>query len=488
MSKTNSITLEHKVQAAARMIADVGKHGSVTTQSNESGVSRKTLYQLRQKASRALNEAFVPPRISVQKEEIKRIVLTLFTQGHATIEGIQGCLLETKGVSISTGQISLIIKEAGERAMVELAKYVPSSPRDVALDEIFGRRSGGAYLNIVDVHSQAVWGSIPAKNLTSQAWKELLTTVEGRGVALDVTISDGGSAILCAVEDYFGDRLHRRDQWHIFHDSGKIVSRLERESRELSKSAARAAQKLKRAKYATKQECRAVEELEQEAERQSYTAQSARYLLGELHDLLSVVCVRGGQLLNLEERMTEIACVERLWQELIVASSKERQDALIKIARQFSGVNDELLAFAVDFEEEQMLSIKALGMAAILFIAWVWHNRSTLGGEQAQLVLAVPHAWQEWGARLFTAWDRAVRASSAVENWHSILRPHLAVHRYLSAPQLCLLQFWHNWRIFPRGEHQGKSPLELSGLIMPAVDWLEALGYPKAPHRLSLVA
>ncbi len=87
------------------------------------------------------------------------------------------------------------------------------------------------------------------------------------------------------------------------------------------------------------------------------------------------------------------------------------------------------------------------------------------------------------GARILLApWEdaNAARVSSAVERWHSILRPHLAVHRTLSCGRLALLAVWHNHRVFTRGVHQGQRPLHLSGLVDAPTDWLEALGYPPA--------
>ena len=71
-----------------------------------------------------------------------------------------------------------------------------------------------------------------------------------------------------------------------------------------------------------------------------------------------------------------------------------------------------------------------------------------------------------------------MRVSSAVERWHSILHPHLAVHRTLSTGMLALLAVWHNHRVVTRGIHKGKSPLHLSGMIDASTDWLVALGYP----------
>ena len=96
------------------------------------------------------------------------------------------------------------------------------------------------------------------------------------------------------------------------------------------------------------------------------------------------------------------------------------------------------------------------------------------------MVAAVPEDWRGAGRILLHTWDDAVRVSSAVERWHSILRPHVAVHRTLSTGLLALLAVWHNHRVFTRGINKGKSPLQLSGMTDAPTDWLVALGYPPA--------
>ncbi len=70
------------------------------------------------------------------------------------------------------------------------------------------------------------------------------------------------------------------------------------------------------------------------------------------------------------------------------------------------------------------------------------------------------------------------RARSAVENWHSVLRPYLAVHRRISTGMLALLAVWHNHRVTQWGLHQGQSPLMRSGMAEVASDWLVAMSYP----------
>ena len=140
-----------------------------------------------------------------------------------------------------------------------------------------------------------------------------------------------------------------------------------------------------------------------------------------------------------------------------------------------------LLYFAQELEALQQEAITQLGEQAVGLIGWAWQRRAILGEQPKHLLEAMDPAWREQATRLLEGWSRAVRASSAVENWHSIVRPHLAVHRSLSAGILALLAVWHNHRVAPRGVHEGLSPMLRSGQVKEAKDWLVALGYPPLP-------
>jgi hypothetical protein len=139
-----------------------------------------------------------------------------------------------------------------------------------------------------------------------------------------------------------------------------------------------------------------------------------------------------------------------------------------------------LLSFAEQVQAPQQEAIAQLGETAVGLIAWAWQRRKILGEQPQQLLEALNPAWRPTAACLLEGWNRAVRASSAVENWHSIVRPHLAVHRSLSAGMLALLAVWHNHRFAERGLHRGQSLLMRSGRTQEHRDWLEVLGYP--PH------
>ncbi len=123
-------------------------------------------------------------------------------------------------------------------------------------------------------------------------------------------------------------------------------------------------------------------------------------------------------------------------------------------------------------------SVSSWGQGPCTRLRWAWQRRAILGPTSQKLLEGIPADWRPLAARLLAAWDGAVRASSAVENWHSILRPYLAVHRTLSTGMLARFPVWHNHRLAPRGLHQGQSPLMRSGLMPVTNDWLEALGYP----------
>src|SRR5205823_3165208 len=138
----------------------------------------------------------------------------------------------------------------------------------------------------------------------------------------------------------------------------------------------------------------------------------------------------------------------------------------------------QLVLFAPALDGLQEQAQHALGPQAVRLLGWAWQRRAILGPSSKELLAGVPAEWHSIAAPLLAAWDGAVRASSAVENCHSVLRPYLAVHRTLSTGMLALLMVWHNHRVAPRGLHRGHSPLMRSGLTPVSLDWLEALGYP----------
>ena len=90
--------------------------------------------------------------------------------------------------------------------------------------------------------------------------------------------------------------------------------------------------------------------------------------------------------------------------------------------------------------------------------------------------------WQRAYRRVDALLRHAVRASSAVECVHRVVRMHPGRHRHVSQGLLALKRLYWHCRIFREGKRQGKSPYALLGLHLPSSDWWQLL--QMAPEEL----
>src|SRR5262245_62722851 len=72
------------------------------------------------------------------------------------------------------------------------------SVRALALDEIYANNRRGAYLNVVDVHSGAVWASEGPLAVDTESWTLVLWELQARSLQWERVVLDGGSAMLAA--------------------------------------------------------------------------------------------------------------------------------------------------------------------------------------------------------------------------------------------------------------------------------------------------
>jgi hypothetical protein len=207
-------------------------------------------------------------------------------------------------------------------------------------------------------------------------------------------------------------------------------------------------------------------------------ADGTRYLSEELRRLLAVVVVEQRGLLNAAQRQADLEALLALVSELAESAPAPQQEHLLRLHTHLVKRLPHLLTFAEQLDQVQQDLRMVLSPERQALLAWAWLRRKTLRWTSADLLAAIPNDWRPAARVLLAAWDDAVWVSSAVERYHSILRPHLAVHRSLSTEMLALIAVWHNHRVFTRGIHKGKNPLQLSGITDAPTDWLVALGYP----------
>ena len=485
MVPTHLSTGCQQVHIVSQVLASAGSYGVVSQLSRSQHVSRQTLYSWKAKGRQALEAAFTP-RSPQTPHQMDRAVLTLLVEGHASYRGIQTCLAVLLGERISLGTITAIVQEAGTRAQGWLEQQGSEQGRVVALDEQYSSKRGEAYLNVVDVHSGQVWASWPPVAVDGESWTLALWYLHEQGVSTRGTVSDGGRAIADALHSAKALSTHQRDVWHVLHLAGQVQRRVERMVQE-EEARAEVIQRQEQhrataGKQATGRPAKtSVSEQTVLLSRLHRVAEGVQYLFAYLHSMLEIVVLTQQsqpRVLCAAERQGEVETILDLLEDLVQDAPTALRHEVQKVSKQVRLGLPALLYFARDLEATQQAVSDQLGAEAVGLIGWAWQRRALLGKQLDHLLDGLHPAWRQPARWLLEAWQRAARASSVVENWHSILRPHLAVHRSLSAGLLALLAVWHNHRVAPRGVHEGLSPLQRSGMVEPATDWLVALGYP----------
>jgi len=485
MGQPHPSTPAQRAQWANQMFAHDHDYGFVTQLSATIGVSRPTLYAWKARAQQALAQAFTDTATTTAvTPAVATHILALLVESHSSYASIQVCLRRLTGQQVSIGTSAAVVAEAQQRALRWMATHAPAQARSVALDEIYANNRQGAYLNVVDTHSWAVWAAEGPLPVDAERWTLVLWLAQDRGLRWHTTVSDGGDALRSACQIVDPDGAHGRDHWHVFHTWSQVQHRVARQVRTLQertptveRQAARVAagQKPRGGKPKTD-----VVAHQAEVAHMERTLAELRALGHMLHDGLAVVVVDHLGLQDAARRAQDLTAVRDLLAELQTTSPHVAHAELKRLHTHLRLAAPALLTFVPPLDAVHARIEPVVGTAGLALIAWAWQRRQTLGWDTDQLVAGLPEAWRAAARVLIHAWETATRASSAVENWHSILRPHLAVHRTLSAGMLALLAVWHNHRVFTRGVHKGTSPLHLSGLGDAPTDWLIALGYGPA--------
>jgi hypothetical protein len=482
MARRHGSTVAERVAWVSQLLGGSGTYGLVTVLSRAGGVSRQTLYTWMEQGRQALEQAFAPREAErTITPELERQVLSLLVEAHGTVRGIQASLWQVARRRAGQGTISAIIGEAQRRAQAWLGSHAPPSSRPLALDEMYGNDRRGAYLHIVDTASYAVWAAEGPVPVDTESWTLVLWLAQERGLRWHTTIGDGGAAIEAAVRVVNPTVQHRRDIWHVLHVCAQVQGRLDRrvaQAEAQTASVQRQAARIAAGQRPLGRNPRTDLVAHRAACAQARaTADALRFLTDTLHHLLEVVVLTPAGLLDAVGREVELTTLLALLDELAATAPTVQQTELARLHRHITLALPGLLAFAPPLDRVQRDAAVVLGPDGVALVAWAWQRRAILAPRRDDLVAQFPPAWQTAARVLIETWETAVRASSAVENWHSILRPHLAVHRTLSPGLLALLVVWHNHRAFARGPHAGTSPLHLSGMTDAPTDWLVALGY-----------
>lgn len=491
MGHIHPSTPAERTQWAAYLLAHQHEYGVVSQMSRTLGVSRPTLYAWRNQAQRALETAFGPPvPVRLPPPALERQVLTVLLHGHASVRGIQYCVQVMTNEGISLATITTILHDAQQRAMGWMHAHVPPTMRALALDEIYATDRCGAYLNVVDVHSGAVWASEGPLAVDTESWTLVLWSLHDRRLRWDRVVMDGGAAMRAACRDVTPDLVVQGDQWHLLRACTATQGRVDRHLREMERQTVVVARQAARCALGQRPRGRSPKS-DVDAHAHALAVMRGRsaaiqYLLWELHRLLDVVVIDRRGVLDAAQRQEDLDSLVELLAEVARDTPAPQQALVEQMHRTVRDGLDGALTFVPQVAQVQEDLRTQLPMARQALLGWAWLRRRVLGWRSHDILTGIPEAWRTAARVLLETWDKAVRVSTAVERWHSILRPHLTVHRRLTSGMLALIAVWHNHRVFTRGAHKGQSPLHLSGMVDAPSDWLVALGYPPADDGISL--
>lgn len=287
---------------------------------------------------------------------------------------------------------------------------------------------------LVDVHSGQVWATLPPVAVDGESWTLVWWYLHEQGLLCERSVSDGGRAIQDALSQLHRLERHQRDVWHVLHVASQVQRRGARALQQLQDRLPIIQRQAERVAQGKKARGRApvvnVAAHEQRMEQAQYVKEALHSLSQELHSLLDVVVLRRDRqagVLSSRERQQELEALLALLEELREQALPTVQKEIQSVAKHLRLALPHLLLFAADLDEPQQQACERLGARAVHLIAWAWQRRALLGPTLKELLDGFDPAWREAAQTLLQAWERTVRESLAVENWHSIGRPSHAL-------------------------------------------------------------
>jgi len=460
----------------------------VTSLAQQHQVSRKFVYQQLAKATAAIDQAFEPAEaedkkvlfyLPITKAWIYQFVLSLILICHSSFRGvldILGAMFDYHDMSLGT--IHNIVQRAVASARKVNGSQDLSGVRIGDHDEIY--QANRPVLVGMDHRSTYCYLLAVEDSCDETTWGVHLLDLSRRGLALERTIADGGSALRAGQTAAWGDTVPcDGDVFHAQRKLTQLVVFLERRAYKCINAHQDLQAKMGRAKKkANGRRLSKKLALTRQTEADAVDLADEVGLLVDWmdNDILSVAGP------NLQERQKlydfvveqlrrlEPQCPHRIRPVRIML--KNHRDHLLG----FVGVLDGRL---VDIAERFNVALY-LVHAICELQGWdkrqpaYWQRRAQLQHTLGQL-----YHWVE--TTVIEAMSDVPRASSLVENLNSRLRNYFFLRRHIGNEYLDLLRFFfnhHRYARSDRSERVGKSPAELLG-GNSHLHWLELLGFER---------
>ncbi len=486
-------------EVAIRALILQGQHGGVAALAREFGVHRQKIYDVRQQAEDAIAAAFAARdevqagtfTLRVSEADIARTVIAMRVATPSSIRDEVALLPIIYGTGWSYGKIQAVLVDAERRAATHNRQVDLSPVSHVALDEMFSQ--GKPVFGGVDLDSGYLLVLDVCPTRSGAEWAEVLgAQQEDQGLSPSVVVKDAGSGLAAGVGEAWPKAEQRDDLFHVLYLIGKEAAHLERRAygaigavevivarrrrarsptqlRSLGKELGIAEETMARSidRYdrfeALRRETRRMLTLTERGSGQLRTSSEVTVALIRIAD--EMPSLGGPRILKIAGYVRNRAAGLGLYLDAL----QRRLDEATEAAGGHAPTAAATRAYQASLDVYQ--GGPRWDRAA---------RRDALKAATTQLLDATgrdPERLQRAVAAVVPLLVARHRASSAIENLNSVLRPYLAVQKHAHQGFLDLFRFYWNTRTREWGRHKGTSAHEvLTGA--PVADWLTLLGFP----------
>jgi hypothetical protein len=456
--------LDSRIRVVLQLLAPERPWGLVTTLADTYGVSRTTLYVLREQGLAALRQALTPQAagrppashpLTVDPALIDRFI-TVLPMTPGTVRGIQAGLDLILGVRRSLGYISQTLSAAGaQAARLNQALCVPLPVLGEA-DEIFQGQQ--PCLTVVDGRSFLALNLAPAEQRDGTTWGVTFLDLQAQGITFQNLVTDQGPGLLAGVREAQLTMPLYADLFHPLYAGQRLTTRLESQAYRAMTTAERHRRAEREAQAATHRRGPRLKVSGTRAEAETAESQAVQqvdawqWLYAELRQALAPLTPQGS--------LQPVAVAQATAEAALALLKEVGQTAITAYANQVAEQLPALLAPLAALHQQLAACCQQLGAETAAFVGWAWQHRQALA---LTIERDFPAPLQPLVRTFWSALALYHRASSLAEALHSWLRPFFSMHRGMPQWLLPLLQLFWNHHEFARGKRAGHSPVQLAG-------------------------
>lgn len=480
-ARRDDITSGQRTQIAIEALYPHREWGTISTLAWEYGVTRKTIYDIRDAGEHVLMMGLEPGPHGPQPVEKTVLVdhnrlvrgTVVLTEHGVSQRGVSFCLGELLDSKVSSSWVNAELVQVEQKAAVINERWQPAVSEMLSGDEIYS--NGCPNLMVVGNNSLYIYALTRQPACDGDTWGCVLLEIED----FPQFASDGGTGLAAGFKAAeIG--VHQLDWDHLLRPLWGQSTRLEKQAHAALEKVEERATKFNQS-HTTKrleQHLAAWEKLSTEAEEKISRYDAFLQIAQQVDDWFALVDLESGQL---RDPVTGAECLRNLGQQLQGWEG-----------RIYEKLSSNLTTFAEGLFHYQPVLAQALsplierwGAPAIQALSRIWQIEADekrhplpLVERQARQVLweeSLDEAFSLLGEeQLWEAWDalsevlgRSWRGSMLAECVNSLLRPLLDKRKHTDQGCLELFRFLHNARPFERGKRAGHSPAELVRLDVP---------------------